>query len=313
MIGHYKRSKFLAERAVLDAARAGLPVVIVNPSTPVGPGDVKPTPTGQVVLDAACGRMPAYVDTGLNIVHVDDVARGHLLAFERGVAGERYILGGKDMTLREILAEIARLVGRDPPRVRLPYAAVLPIAYIAEAFSRRVRARGPHHPGGRAHVAQAHVLLERQGAARARLCMAAAGRRRSQMRCNGFASAGSFRVDDIAAERAAAFDGLRDQQNGHAEGYVPRPLQQGNRESEFGARRLRAVREAHRTLPERRVRSERELRHCALRRQRPRPRSSDKGSTCAPISRKAIHVPAPLAIQAAKCTAHETATRERLA
>jgi dihydroflavonol-4-reductase len=136
MIGHYKRSKFLAERAVLEEARAGLSVVIVNPSTPVGPGDVKPTPTGQVVLDAACGRMPAYVDTGLNIVHVDDVARGHLLAFERGVAGERYILGGKDMTLREILADIARLVGREPPRVRLPYAAVLPIAYIAEAFSR---------------------------------------------------------------------------------------------------------------------------------------------------------------------------------
>jgi dihydroflavonol-4-reductase len=136
MIGHYKRSKFLAERAVLDQARAGVPVVIVNPSTPVGPGDVKPTPTGQVVLDAACGRMPAYVDTGLNIVHVDDVARGHLLAFERGVAGERYILGGKDMTLREILADICRLMGRDPPRVRLPYAAVLPIAYLAEAMAR---------------------------------------------------------------------------------------------------------------------------------------------------------------------------------
>jgi dihydroflavonol-4-reductase len=136
MIGHYKRSKFLAERAVLEEARAGLPVVIVNPSTPVGPGDVKPTPTGQVVLDAACGRMPAYVDTGLNIVHVDDVARGHLLAFERGVAGERYILGGEDMSLREILGVIARLVGRSPPSVRLPYAAVLPIAYVAEAISR---------------------------------------------------------------------------------------------------------------------------------------------------------------------------------
>ncbi len=136
MIGHYKRSKFLAERAVLEEARAGQSVVIVNPSTPVGPGDVKPTPTGQVVLDAACGRMPAYVDTGLNIVHVDDVARGHLLAFQRGLAGERYILGGEDMTLRQILAEIARLVGRSPPRVRLPYAAVLPIAYVAEALAR---------------------------------------------------------------------------------------------------------------------------------------------------------------------------------
>jgi dihydroflavonol-4-reductase len=136
IIGHYKRSKFLAERAALEEARSGLSVVIVNPSTPVGPGDVKPTPTGQVVLDAACGRMPAYVDTGLNIVHVDDVARGHLLAFQRGVAGERYILGGEDMTLRQILAEIALLVGRTPPRVRLPYAAVLPIAYLAEALAR---------------------------------------------------------------------------------------------------------------------------------------------------------------------------------
>ncbi len=119
---------------MLEAAQDGLPVVIVNPSTPVGPGDVKPTPTGQVVLDAASGRMPAYVDTGLNIVHVDDVAAGHLLAFHRGRSGERYILGGEDMTLREILAHIARLVGRKPPRVRLPYAAVLPIAYVAEAW-----------------------------------------------------------------------------------------------------------------------------------------------------------------------------------
>jgi dihydroflavonol-4-reductase len=136
MIGHYKRSKFLAEQVVLEAARAGLPVVIVNPSTPVGPGDVKPTPTGQLVRDAAAGRMPAYVDTGLNIVHVDDVAAGHLLAFDRGRVGERYILGGEDMTLRQILVYIAQLVGRKPPRVRLPYAAILPIAYIAEAVAK---------------------------------------------------------------------------------------------------------------------------------------------------------------------------------
>jgi dihydroflavonol-4-reductase len=136
MIGHYKRSKYLAEEVVRDAARMGMSVVIVNPSTPVGPGDIKPTPTGRLVLDAASGRMPAYVDTGLNIVHVDDVAAGHLLAFERGRAGERYILGGEDMTLQTILAQIARLVGRTPPRVRLPYAAVLPVAYLAEAFAR---------------------------------------------------------------------------------------------------------------------------------------------------------------------------------
>ncbi|MGC1521701.1 MAG: hopanoid-associated sugar epimerase [Steroidobacteraceae bacterium] len=136
MIGHYKRSKFLAEEVAREAAREGLPVVIVNPSTPVGPGDIKPTPTGQLVLDAAAGRMPAYVDTGLNIVHVDDVAAGHLLAFERGRPGERYILGGEDMTLQTILREIARLVGRRPPSIRLPYAAVLPVAYLAEAFAR---------------------------------------------------------------------------------------------------------------------------------------------------------------------------------
>ncbi|HEY2783220.1 MAG TPA: hopanoid-associated sugar epimerase [Steroidobacteraceae bacterium] len=136
MIGHYKRSKYLAEDVAREAARAGVSVVIVSPSTPVGPGDVKPTPTGQLVLDAASGRMPAYVDTGLNIVHVDDVAQGHLLAFERGKSGERYILGGQDMSLREILRVIAALVGRAPPRVRLPYGVVLPIAYLAEGIAR---------------------------------------------------------------------------------------------------------------------------------------------------------------------------------
>jgi dihydroflavonol-4-reductase len=136
MIGHYKRSKFLAERAALEAARDGQRVIIVNPSTPIGPGDVKPTPTGQVVLDAAAGRMPAYVDTGLNVVHVDDVAAGHLLAYSRGRAGERYILGGEDMTLQQILGEIARIVGRKPPRIRLPYGLVLPMAYVAEGISK---------------------------------------------------------------------------------------------------------------------------------------------------------------------------------
>ena len=136
MIGHYKRSKFLAEERAREAAARGVPVVIVNPSTPIGPGDVKPTPTGQIVLDAARGRTPAYVDTGLNIVHVDDVAAGHLLAFHRGRIGERYILGGEDMTLRQILTLIAQLVGRSPPRIRLPHGAVLPVAYISEIFAR---------------------------------------------------------------------------------------------------------------------------------------------------------------------------------
>jgi dihydroflavonol-4-reductase len=108
----------------------------VNPSTPIGPGDLKPTPTGRMVMDAALGRMPAYVDTGLNIVHVDDVAAGHLRALERGRIGERYILGGEDMTLREILVRISGLVGRKPPSVRLPHAVLLPLALAAEGLAR---------------------------------------------------------------------------------------------------------------------------------------------------------------------------------
>jgi dihydroflavonol-4-reductase len=136
MVGHYKRSKFLAEQVALEAAARGVPVVIVNPAAPVGPRDVKPTPTGQIVLDAALGRMPAYVDTGLNIVHVDDVAAGHVLAFHHGRVGERYILGGENLPLRTILIEITRLAGRAPPRLKLPHGLVLPIAYVAEGIAR---------------------------------------------------------------------------------------------------------------------------------------------------------------------------------
>jgi dihydroflavonol-4-reductase len=136
MVGHYKRSKFLAEEAVRGLAAAGLPVVIVNPSAPIGPGDARPTPTGRVVLEAARGRFPAYVDTGLNVVHVDDVAEGHLLALERGQIGERYILGGDNLSLGELLAAIARLMGRPPPRLRLPANALLPVALVAEALAR---------------------------------------------------------------------------------------------------------------------------------------------------------------------------------
>ena len=136
MLGHYKRSKFLAERVALEAAGGGAPVVIVNPAAPVGPRDIKPTPTGQILLDAALGRMPAYVDTGLNIVHVDDVAAGHVLAFHHGRIGERYILGGENLPLRDILITVTRLAGRSPPRLRLPHGVVLPIAYVAEGFAR---------------------------------------------------------------------------------------------------------------------------------------------------------------------------------
>lgn len=137
MVGHYKRSKYLAEERVQHLVRdLAAPVVIVNPSTPVGPRDLKPTPTGRMVLDAAAGRMPAYVDTGLNIVHVDDVAHGHLLACEHGVVGERYILGGHNMPLREILGVIADLMGRTAPRVSLPHDLILPVAQVAELVAR---------------------------------------------------------------------------------------------------------------------------------------------------------------------------------
>jgi dihydroflavonol-4-reductase len=136
MIGPYKRSKYLAEEEVRRLVAEGLPAVIVNPSTPVGPRDIKPTPTGRLIRDAVAGQMPAYVDTGLNIVHVDDVAHGHLLALRHGRIGERYILGGENLTLREILQEIAHLSGRRPPRLRLPHGVVLPIAYLAEAWAR---------------------------------------------------------------------------------------------------------------------------------------------------------------------------------
>jgi len=142
MIGPYKRSKFLAEQAVDALVREeGAPVVIVNPSTPIGPRDVKPTPTGRMIVEAAAGRMPAFVDTGLNVVHVDDVAEGHLLAYARGRVGARYILGGENLPLEEILARIAVLAGRRPPRIRLPHGAILPIAHAAEAWT-RLRGRG---------------------------------------------------------------------------------------------------------------------------------------------------------------------------
>ncbi len=137
MIGHYKRSKFLAEQEVRRlVSEEGLAVVIVNPSTPVGPRDIKPTPTGRLIAEAAAGKIPAYVDTGLNVVHVDDVAEGHILAFERGEVGERYVLGGENLSLREILGEIAALQGRRPPRVRLHPNLVLPIAAAVEAWAR---------------------------------------------------------------------------------------------------------------------------------------------------------------------------------
>ncbi len=144
MIGHYKRSKFLAEQAVMRLiAEKGLRAVIVNPSTPIGPRDIKPTPTGRIIVNAVSGKMPAYVDTGLNIVHVDDVAEGHILAMEKGVVGERYILGGDNMTLAGILEQLAEITGRPAPRMRLPHGIVMPLAHVAEAWARLTKAQNP--------------------------------------------------------------------------------------------------------------------------------------------------------------------------
>ncbi len=136
-IGAYKRSKVAAERLVETMiADEGLPAVIVNPSTPVGPRDIRPTPTGRVIVAAAMGRVPAFVDTGLNLVHVDDVALGHVLALERGQIGQSYILGGQNVTLKDILAVVASLAGRRAPRLRLPRTPLFPVAYAAEAAAR---------------------------------------------------------------------------------------------------------------------------------------------------------------------------------
>lgn len=160
MIGHYKRSKFLAEAAVRKLYETqGLPVIIVNPSTPIGPRDIKPTPTGRMIVDAAAGRMPAYVDTGLNFVGVDDVAIGHQLALERGRLGERYILGGENMTLQNILTEIAAITGRRAPRFRLPHHAVLPIAYLAEAWARLTNSNDPRVTVDGVRLARKHMFF----------------------------------------------------------------------------------------------------------------------------------------------------------
>jgi len=143
MVGPYKRSKFLAEQEAVKAAKAGIPVVIVNPSTPIGPHDYKPTPTGRIIVDFLNRRMPAYVDTGLNLVAVEDCARGHLLAADNGRIGEKYILGGENLTLKDMLLRLSQLSGLAAPRVRLPFAVALGFAFGAEAVARTITRRPP--------------------------------------------------------------------------------------------------------------------------------------------------------------------------
>jgi dihydroflavonol-4-reductase len=158
-IGAYKRSKVVAERVVEKMiAERGLPAVLVSPSTPIGPRDIKPTPTGRIIVEAANGKMPAFVDTGLNLVHVDDVAAGHLLALERGKIGEVYILGGADVTLKTMLADIAKLSGRKAPTLRLPRGPIYPIAFAAEAVA-RVTGREPFVTMDALKMARHHMFF----------------------------------------------------------------------------------------------------------------------------------------------------------
>jgi dihydroflavonol-4-reductase len=143
MIGHYKRSKFMAEEVALEAGRGGMDVVVVNPTTPVGEQDIKPTPTGRIVVDFLKKKFPAYVDTGLNLVDVKECARGHVAALEKGRTGERYILGGENLTLKQILDKLAAITGLPSPKIKLPYVVALATGVIDEVVTGRILGREP--------------------------------------------------------------------------------------------------------------------------------------------------------------------------
>jgi dihydroflavonol-4-reductase len=158
-IGAYKRSKVAAEHVVATMiAERNLPAVIVNPSAPIGPRDIRPTPTGRIIIEAAGGRMPGFIDTGLNLVHVDDVAAGHLLALLHGRVGERYILGGQNVRLAEMLGSISQLVGRSPPRLRIPRMLIYPLAIAAEAVA-RITDREPFVTTDALRMAKHHMFF----------------------------------------------------------------------------------------------------------------------------------------------------------
>jgi len=166
MVGHYKRSKFLAEQVALEYAARGLPLVVVNPSTPVGPWDSRPTPTGQMIVDFLNGKIPAFLDSGLNLIHVQDVAAGHLLAEERGRIGEKYILGHENLTLAEIFGKLAALSGRPAPRWRLPYYPILGMAYLNEFWSTWITRRPPRLPLSAVKMAKKKMFFDAQKAVR---------------------------------------------------------------------------------------------------------------------------------------------------
>ena len=157
MVGHYKRSKWLAEKEVLDAAKKGFPAIVAMPTTPVGPGDWKPTPTGKIILDFLNGKMPGYVETGLNFVGVEECAAGHLLVAEKGKVGERYLLGGENLTLKQLLDALAKITGLPAPRMKIPHGLALGVAYVDTVFSRLV-GKEPQIPVEGVKIAQ-HLMF----------------------------------------------------------------------------------------------------------------------------------------------------------
>lgn len=160
LFGSYKRSKYVAEHEVLRAAAEGTPVTLVQPTAPLGPGDAAPTPTGRIVLDFLNGRLPGYVDTVLNVVHVDDVARGHLLAHEHGAVGRSYILGGENLSLQQLLRELAARTGLPVPRMRVPYGAALAAAWVSDTVQGRVLRRPPWIPLEAARMATTRMAFD---------------------------------------------------------------------------------------------------------------------------------------------------------
>lgn len=205
MVGHYKRSKWMAEQEALGAAKAGVPVVVAMPTTPVGPGDWKPTPTGKIILDFLNGKMPGYVETGLNFVGVEDCAAGHLLVAEKGKPGERYLLGGENLTLKGLLDLLAKITGLPAPKLKIPHGLALSVAYAETAFSRLVR-REPQIPVEGVKIAQHMMFVDASRAKRelgfeARPVVEALERAVKWYEANGYMSKG--RVKKMARMKAA--------------------------------------------------------------------------------------------------------------
>jgi dihydroflavonol-4-reductase len=165
MVGHYKRSKWMAEQEVLQAAKKGLPVIVAMPTTPVGPWDWKPTPTGKIILDFLNGKMPGYVETGLNFVGVEECAAGHLLAAEKGKVGERYLLGAENLTLKELLDTLAKITGLAAPKWKIPHGVALGVAYVETGFSRLI-GKEPQIPVEGVKIAQHKMFVDASRAQR---------------------------------------------------------------------------------------------------------------------------------------------------